>query len=72
MKKCFKTERKLPLFMFQKDHSKYQLKSDLGRCKICRVCNMKKALKEGGIFARFEGKYEFRKKSRLQIIKYYL
>lgn len=71
-KKCFKTKRKLLLFMFQKDSSKYQLKSDLGRCKICRICNIRHAIKEGGIFNRFEGKYTFRTKSKWQIIKHYL
>lgn len=72
MKKCFNTQRKLPLFLFQKDNSKYQIKSEKGKCRVCRICNMKKSFKEKGIFGRFEGKYEFRTKSKLQIIIHYL
>jgi hypothetical protein len=72
MKKCFNTKNYLPLFFFQKDYSKYQIKADYGRCKICRFCNLKISLKKGGVFARFENKYEFRKMNKLQIIKYFL
>ena len=72
MKKCFNTKKYLPLFLFQKDFSKYQIQADQGRCKICRICNLKISLKQGGVFARFENKYEFKKMNRLQIIIYFL
>ena len=72
MKKCFNTKNHLPLFLFQKDSSKYQIKADQGRCKICRICNLKISLKQRGVFCRFENKYEFRKMNKLQIIKYFL
>jgi hypothetical protein len=71
-KKCFNTKKKLPLFMFQKDNSKYQLKADKGTCKVCRYCNIKKSLLAGGIFARFDEKYEFKPMKWYQIIIYFL
>jgi hypothetical protein len=72
MKKCFNTKNNLPLFLFKKDSSKYQIQADKGRCKVCRICDLKKSLKHGGVFARFENKYQFQKMNRLQIIKYFL
>lgn len=72
MKKCFNTKNNLPLFLFQKDSSKYQIQADQGRCKICRICNLKISLKQGGVFARFDNKYQFKKMNRLQIIKYFI
>jgi hypothetical protein len=48
MKKCFNTKNNLPLFLFKKDSSKYQIQADKGRCKVCRICDLKKSLKQGG------------------------
>ena len=44
-KKCSYCKKKLPLFMFHYDNRKYQIKEDYHRCKVCRICECKKILK---------------------------
>jgi hypothetical protein len=52
MKKCFRCEWRLPLFLFGKDGMRYQRESDKGRVKVCRVCEYKKLnqVREGWFF----------------------
>ena len=45
MKECFNCKRNLPLSEFNKSNRKYQLKSDLGVVKVCKICNFEKAVK---------------------------
>lgn len=45
MKECFNCKRNLPLSDFNKSNRKYQLKSDLGVVKVCKICNFEKAVK---------------------------
>jgi hypothetical protein len=45
MKECFNCKRNLPLSEFNKSNRKYQLKSDLGVVKVCKICNFQKAIK---------------------------
>ena len=45
MKECFNCKRNLPLSEFNKSNRKYQLKSDLGVVKVCKICNFEKAIK---------------------------
>ncbi len=42
MKKCFRCEWRLPLFLFGKDGMRYQRESDKGRVKVCRICEYKR------------------------------
>jgi len=72
MKKCFTCKRNLPLFFFLKDDSKYQVKAEKGKTKVCRLCNIKRGLKTNSIFARVDGKFITTKKTKIQIIKYFL
>ena len=59
MKRCFTCKRTYPLFMYHKDDSKYQLKSNKGKCVECRLCVLKRIKKDKGIMKRIEGKFEF-------------
>jgi hypothetical protein len=72
VKICFKCKRNLPLFLFLKDDSKYQVKAEKGKTKVCRLCNIKRSLKTNSIFARVEGKFITMEKSKFEIIKYFL
>ena len=72
MKKCFTCKRKYPLFFFLNDDSKYQVKAEKGKCKVCRFCNIKRSLKTNSIFARVEGKFTTIEMSKFEIIKYFL
>jgi hypothetical protein len=44
-KKCFTCKIEKPLNQFDIDRMKYQLKSDKGTCKVCKECELNKALK---------------------------
>ena len=72
VKKCFRCKRKYPLFFFLNDDSKYQVKAEKGKCKVCRFCNIKLSLKTNSIFARVEGKFTTIEISKFEIIKYFL
>lgn len=48
MKSCFTCKHKKPLFLFKKNKMKYQLKSDFGRCVECRLCSVKRLIKQKG------------------------
>ena len=72
VKKCFTCKRKYPLFFFLDDDSKYQVKAEKGKCKVCRFCNIKSSLKTNSIFARVDGKFTTIEMSKFEIIKYFL
>jgi len=56
----------LPLFLFKKSNLKYQLKSDLGRCRTCKVCNTINSLK-GPVSRKIDGKFTNVKLTKLQV-----
>jgi hypothetical protein len=72
MKKCFNCKRKLPLFLFLKDDSIYKVKSEMGKCKVCRLCNIKRSFKNNGVFGRFDGKFQTKEMSKIKILIFFL
>jgi hypothetical protein len=46
MKNCFRCKELLPLSDFEVDNRKYQLKADMGTCKVCKKCELERALKD--------------------------
>lgn len=46
MKKCFLCKELLPLEEFDVDNRKYQLKADMGTCKVCRKCELERAIRD--------------------------
>jgi hypothetical protein len=44
MKKCFNCKQNLFLIEFKEDKRKYQVPADMGRCKVCKECILKRAL----------------------------
>lgn len=44
-KKCFSCKKPRLLFLFSKNRRQYNLPADIGRCKCCNICELKKALK---------------------------
>ena len=46
MKKCFLCKELLPLEEFDVDNRKYQLKTDMGTCKVCRKCELERAIRD--------------------------
>lgn len=43
-KVCFTCKMDLPLKEFSKSNMKYQLKTDLGRMRVCKVCTFKRTV----------------------------
>ena len=41
-KKCFKCNNVYPLFIFEKNNSRFQLPSAKGKCFECRICGIKR------------------------------
>lgn len=41
---CFSCKINLPLEDYSESNMKYQLKSDLGRVRVCKVCNFKRVV----------------------------
>ena len=71
MKKyCFTCGKRLPLIMYHRDDSKYQIKSNNGKCFECRFCTFKRAKIDGGLISRVEGKFTFIPMGNIEIIKY--
>ena len=58
-KTCFKCKHNYPLFLFHKDDSTYQLKSNKGKVVECRFCVLKRSKTQGGLMQRVNGKFEF-------------
>lgn len=46
MKKCFDCQRMLQLDEYTENKRIYALKTDLGRNRVCKLCNFKRAIKE--------------------------
>jgi len=46
MKKCFRCKELLDLSEFDVDNRKYQLKADMGTCKVCKSCEIDRAIKD--------------------------
>jgi hypothetical protein len=72
MKKCFGCKRNYPLFLFHINDSKYQRQADKGVTIECRFCTFKRAKKHIGLMQRINGKFEFVRMNKIQIIKYIL
>ncbi len=69
MKKyCFTCGKRLPLIMYHRDYSKYQLKSNKGKTIECRFCSLKRNLNDKGFTHRIEGKFTFTQATKTQII----
>lgn len=54
MKRCYKCGWKLPLFLFQKDRRKFQLKFAQGKAHSCRFCTAKEYKNEKIVRYNFE------------------
>lgn len=72
MKKCFGCKRKLPLFLYHTDTSKYQRESAKGKCIECRRCAYKRIKEDKGIMQRIDNKFVFVPMGRIETIKYIL
>lgn len=46
MKNCFLCKELLPLEEFDVDNRKYQLKADMGTCKVCKKCELERAIRD--------------------------
>lgn len=53
LKRCFSCNRLKPLFLFKINTRKYQLLSDKGRCVDCRLCNVKRFIKQNGSILKY-------------------
>jgi hypothetical protein len=49
MKECFKCKRMLSLDNFTENKRHYTLKTDLGRNRVCKICNFESAVKKKSI-----------------------
>lgn len=73
MKKyCRTCGKNRPMYLYHKDDSKYQIKSNNGKCIECRFCTYKRAKIDGGLMQRLEGKFIFIPMGNIEIIKYVL
>ena len=76
MKRCFTCNRLKPLIWFKINRRKYKIKSDKGRAVNCRLCNVKRLIKQNGEVLKYNyvtNKYDVVriKKDLIRIIKYY-
>lgn len=76
MKRCFTCHRLKPLVWFKINNRKYQLKSDKGRAVNCRLCNVKRLIKQNGEVIKYNyvtNKYDAFtiKPNLINIIKHY-
>ena len=76
MKRCFTCKRLKPLIWFKINHRKYKIKSDKGRAVNCRLCNVKRLIKQDGEVLKYNyetNKYDAVtiKINLINIIKYY-
>jgi hypothetical protein len=68
-KYCISCGKNRPMFLYHKDDSKYQIKSNNGKCIECKICTYKRANRNGGLMQRIEEKFTFVKMSKIEIIK---
>ena len=76
MKRCFTCHRLKPLVWFKINNRKYHIKSDKGRAVNCRLCNVKRLIKQNGEVLKYNyvtNKYDAVtiKTNLINIIKYY-
>lgn len=64
VKKCFKCGKEKSLDEFKIDRMKYQLPSDKGRCKVCKDCDLFRAMMTKSIC-----RYNFELK-KFEVIKF--
>ena len=69
-KYCRACGKNRPMYLYHSDNSKYQIKSNNGKCIECRFCTFKRAKIDGGLMQRLEGKFVFIPMGRIEIIKY--
>ena len=77
MKRCFTCNRLKPLIWFKINNRKYKIKTDKGRAVNCRLCNVKRLIKQNGEVIKYNfetNKYDAItiKTNLINIIKYYL
>ena len=77
MKRCFTCKRLKPLIWFKINNRKYHIKTDKGRAVNCRLCNVKRLIKQNGEVLKYNyvtNKYDAVtiKTNLINIIKYYL
>ena len=77
MKRCFTCHRLKPLIWFKINNRKYHIKSDKGRAVNCRLCNVKRLIKQNGEVLKYNyvtNKYDAVtiKINLINIINYYL
>ena len=53
MKKCYRCEFNLPLFLFYTNHTKHKIVSDKGKTVSCRFCTAKQFKDFNGEVVRF-------------------
>lgn len=53
MKKCYRCEYTLPLFLFYTNHTKHKIASDKGKTVSCRFCTAKQFRDYDGEVVRF-------------------
>lgn len=51
-KRCFSCSVNYPLFMYHKNNRTYQNKSDKGKVIECRICTVKRFIKQNGKIVR--------------------
>ena len=75
IKRCFSCNRLKPLIWFKINPRKYQLKSDKGRAVNCRLCNVKRLIRQSEVIKHnpATNKYDTVKIkiNLLNLLKYY-
>ena len=54
--------------MYRLDASKYKIKANMGRTIECRLCALKRNIKNKGFTHRVEGKFTFTEANKKEII----
>jgi hypothetical protein len=75
IKRCFSCNRLKPLIWFKINPRKYQLKTDRGKSVNCRLCNVKRLIRQGEVIKHnpLTNKYDTVKMkiNLLNLLKYY-
>jgi hypothetical protein len=69
-KYCRSCGKNRPMYMYHSDDSKYQIKSNNGKCIQCRICTFKRAKIDKGLMHRLDNKFVFIPMGNIEIIKY--